>query len=571
MPFVRLVSKPPRAERHQSQFERRQSRFERLEEPEYEEPEEELFDALPDYDPTVYDPPVGRPVLRHSLQEDPYFDPYSPRIIQPQPGPQTVFASSIADIAIFGGSAGGGKTLALLLEGGRHVNVPGYGGVIFRQSFPQITNQGGLWDTSRKIYPYIGGKPTRTELKWEWPLGTRVRFHHMQDDSVVNDWQGSQVPYIGWDEGTHFSSFQFWTVTLSRARSECGVKPYTRMSCNPDPLSWVKKFVAPWIDGGFPNPAESGELRWFMRDDEGEVVWVERDWRSKRGRKPISVTFVRSSVFDNKIMLAENPEYLDFLEALPLIERERLLYGNWDIMESGNMFRRAWFQQRIAWAFVPRDCRWCRFWDLAASEVKKGKKEPDFTASALLGYSESTGRYYFKDLLLMQETPWVVKNAALETAISDLRMLRAHGCHSYKIRLEEEPGASGITVTDDYRRFFEEKLAFTDFDGIRSTGSKVERAKTISADAQRGLVIMVEEEGETAAWIDTWLSYAAPFPRLGVKDDPVDACSGARIALSEETDDPCPVNMEDRYKILTVRGRDYVAGGMILPRGAWPG
>jgi hypothetical protein len=69
-------------------------------------------------------------------------------IIGPQPGPQTAFFASAADIAIYGGTAGGGETFAELLECSRHVHVPGFGAVIFRRTTPQIRNEGGLWDES---------------------------------------------------------------------------------------------------------------------------------------------------------------------------------------------------------------------------------------------------------------------------------------------------------------------------------------------------------------------------------------------------------------------------------------
>ena len=53
-------------------------------------------------------------------------------ILRPQKGPQEMFLTTPADIAIYGGAAGGGKTYGLLLEPLRHINKAGYGATIVR-------------------------------------------------------------------------------------------------------------------------------------------------------------------------------------------------------------------------------------------------------------------------------------------------------------------------------------------------------------------------------------------------------------------------------------------------------
>jgi hypothetical protein len=84
--------------------------------------------------------------------------------IGPQSGPQTQFLSTSADIAIYGGAAGGGKTFAELLEPLRHVGNQDFGAVIFRRTTPQITNDGALWDESLRLYPLLGAKPNQGDL-----------------------------------------------------------------------------------------------------------------------------------------------------------------------------------------------------------------------------------------------------------------------------------------------------------------------------------------------------------------------------------------------------------------------
>jgi hypothetical protein len=85
----------------------------------------------------------------------------APATISAQPGPQTAFLGTSADICIYGGAAGGGKTVGLILEPLRHVGrVANFTAVFFRRTTPQITNPGGLWDETRNFYPRLGNRRT---------------------------------------------------------------------------------------------------------------------------------------------------------------------------------------------------------------------------------------------------------------------------------------------------------------------------------------------------------------------------------------------------------------------------
>jgi len=199
------------------------------------------------------------------------------KILEPQEGYQKAFLSCPADIVIGGGSAGAGKSFALLLDTCRYIQVPGFDAVIFRRITPQIRNPGGLWDTSRDIYSLVGATPKESVLEWAFRVGqdglASIKFAHLEHEKNVHDWQGSQIAYIGFDELQQFSERMFFYM-FSRNRSGTGIRPCIRATCNPDPDSWLAKFIEWWIDQetGFPIPERDGVIRYFIRDN-SVTVW----------------------------------------------------------------------------------------------------------------------------------------------------------------------------------------------------------------------------------------------------------------------------------------------------------
>jgi hypothetical protein len=88
------------------------------------------------------------------------------------------------------------------METVRHIHNPEFGAVTFRRESPQITNEGGLWDESEKLYPLLGAKGIRQPLQWTFPSGARETFTHLQHESDVFNHQGAQIPLIKYDELT---------------------------------------------------------------------------------------------------------------------------------------------------------------------------------------------------------------------------------------------------------------------------------------------------------------------------------------------------------------------------------
>lgn len=466
--------------------------------------------------------------------------------IRPQSGPQTVFLSSTADIAVYGGAAGGGKSWALLAEPLRHINNPQFSAVIFRREFPMITNEGGLRDESMKLYPQLGAKIRETDTKWTFPSKASVRFSHLQHPSDVLNWQGSQIPFIGFDELTHFEESQFFYM-LSRNRSLCGVKPYIRATTNPDATSWVKRFLLPWLDPRHPMASASGEVLYMIRR-EHTLYWYRSFEDAVHGNPDMwtgilrpenvikTVTFVAAKITDNRILLQENPEYLGNLMALPLVERERLLNGDWNILpDAGKVFDRAWFEvvkeaphgrvepigfylpDNVVKEHLRNRQHEVRFWDFAASEKKTKGDDPDWTVGLKL--RRVAGIYYIIDVVRVRETPGALRTRIQNTATQD-------GLYCL-VRWEEEGGSSGKFATNDLVT----TLAGFDARGIRPQGDKLTRAQGASASAEAQNIKLVEGE-----WMDEFLTELHHFPDAD-HDDCVDALSGAFNFLTNYTAD----------------------------------
>lgn len=451
------------------------------------------------------------------------------RIVKPQPGPQTAFMATPANVCIYGGAAGGGKSFGLLMSALRYKNVPGFGCTIFRRNFNQIFSQGGLWDESMKIYQGIrGADPKFARGQWWFrnqngDIVSKVTFAHIERDEDVHKWQGSQICEIGFDELTHFSEKTFFYM-LSRNRSTCGVEPFIRATCNPDADSWVAKFIEWWIDPdtGYPIPERSGKLRWFVRRDEilywantKQELWKQFGLKTPEEKaEPRSATFIMSKLEDNQELLKVNPGYMANLKAMSVIERERLLHGNWKIKAAaGLFFKRSQVGDYLS--FVPDDViEWVRCWDLAATE-KTENGDPAFTSGVLMG-KRKNGRYIVADVVNKQMSASDVRQTIKHTAQQDIAKYKR-----VKIRLPKDPGQAGKEQAESYIKF----LAGFNVVTVAETGSKEARAEPMAAQWQAGNFDVL-----TGAWNEEYLQQLENFPDSKFKDM-VDASANAFTEL----------------------------------------
>jgi len=513
-------------------------------------------------------------------------------VITAQPGPQTKFLSSTADIVIYGGSAGGNKTFSILMEGMRNLPAKGSQSVIFRRETTDIKD-GGMWDEAYPLFKSLGCKANNQSLRFDFPQGGFVKFSHLQHEKDKYSHQGKQWGFIGFDEVTQFSETQFFYL-LSRNRSIV-VNPYMRASCNPDPDSflvngkegWGSGFISWWIgDDGFAIPERDGVVRYFYRDagggydwdtdkealvskheeairmmydrmvnngdkyDENEDEYARQlrelgyldqepeeflSWEEFREISVKSVTFIKSSVEDNPALLKKNPEYLITLNSLDQVEKQRLLEGNWRIKHEGSIFKRenfAYYDQ------VPYLTNVMIFSDTAQST----KDTAAYTVFMLVG--KNPNGFYILDIIRDRFDADDLLKAAINFFKKHSKPVMSN--HPPAV-MKIENKSSGIGLNQQLRNrgipIDPIERGGKRADGQKAEGSKWERA-TNAIYALNGTKIHLPSEPNqytnSIAWVEPFISECLAAEKHGDKKgywDQVDTASDAIIDFYLDNND----------------------------------
>jgi hypothetical protein len=207
----------------------------------------------------------------------------------------------------FGGAAGGGKSELLLMLPivRKFYQYPRFKGILFRRTYPELEKSLILRSQGDGYYAATGADYNRTLRRWRWPSGAVLDFGYVELEQDVRKYDTTEYNYIGWDELTSFTEFQYVYITMSRLRTSDGNLPtICRSASNPGNTGHG------WVRSRFVEPAPYG------------TIIVDKRTKMKR-------IFIQSLPSDNPYLMKADPGYVAALELLPEAEKRAKLYGDW--------------------------------------------------------------------------------------------------------------------------------------------------------------------------------------------------------------------------------------------------
>jgi Terminase large subunit, T4likevirus-type, N-terminal len=294
--------------------------------------EKSLAHALAGEPTSGSDQAGGRISPDHALEQaskmaplEPEFGPQFAALWTPEPSniPQCAAYRSKADLLLYGGAAGGGKTDLLL---GLALNEHSCS-VIFRRTY------GDLATAERRLIEILGSREGYhgTDMVLSRP-GCVIEFGALDRPGSEHQWQGRPHDFIGFDECALLDESKVRLVMAWLRSTDPEQRCRVVIASNPPAGGegeWLLAWFAPWLDPAFPNPAAPGELRWRCMRKDGTIAWVNGPGThliDGLELQALSCTFIPARLSDNRHLRDTN--YRAQLMGLPEPMRSKLLNGD---------------------------------------------------------------------------------------------------------------------------------------------------------------------------------------------------------------------------------------------------
>ncbi len=205
----------------------------------------------------------------------------------------------------YGGARGGGKSWA-----GRRkavmlcMNYDSLKGVLLRRTMPELRNN-HIIPLRSELYGYA--KYNQDERSFLFPNGSRLLLGYCDNEGDLLQYQGQEFDFIIYEEATHFPEAWITFINTALRTTRTDFEPRVYYTTNPGGVGheYIKR------------------------------IFIDKQY--KEGENPDDYVFIQASVYDNKVLMDANPQYIDMLKALPEHKRKAHLDGCWDVYE-GQVF-----------------------------------------------------------------------------------------------------------------------------------------------------------------------------------------------------------------------------------------
>lgn len=245
----------------------------------------------------------------------------------PNQGPQTDAYFSQADVLLYGGQGGGGKSdLGIGLAFTAHRRS-----LILRRKY---ANLGSLTERAIEINGSRDGFNGSPPPLLRTADGRYIQFAGNQHLGDEQDWQGQPFDFKMFDEAVQFLELQVrFHLGWLRSTTE-GQRTRALLATNPPIDSdgdWIIGMFRPWLDITHPHPAKHGELRWFVTAPDGSDLEVDGPEPiqlpgADSVAHPMSRSFIAAALKDNPYLI--DTGYQKQLDGLPEPLRSAVRDGN---------------------------------------------------------------------------------------------------------------------------------------------------------------------------------------------------------------------------------------------------
>lgn len=231
----------------------------------------------------------------------------------PNSPPQMTLIDCRAQLALYGGASGGGKTVALIGDSAQEFDNPKFRGILLRKSFTEMTN---IIDEMTRIYGPLGGRKAEGGKLWRFPSGAQMRLGYMAKDADVELYTGKPISWLGIDEAQfqtedRFRSLLPWVSTPP----EWGLRDRIRLTANPS---------APWLMSLFLNNA--CPVCHPERSVIPGAVYCNARWRKDEMAVMKTTCFIPAKASDNPLY---GPEKIAALMSQTADVQKKLWHGCW--------------------------------------------------------------------------------------------------------------------------------------------------------------------------------------------------------------------------------------------------